>query len=211
MSLPHARRTRYRLLAWVVPLCFLAVVTRLVWLHWVDAPRLRAEALQARRVLQEKPCRRGDIRDAQDNLLAVSEDVWDIGVDPDVLTKADRERAADLGVQIVDVEEHCRGQGGLAGLQRQQPGRAGAGQGQQPAQHAASPRKKALHGAVDAGASCVRQPMAQQRASRSVQSVQAELQALLGSPPAPREATHRRWTPTPISAWISPRREPPPC
>ena len=43
-------------------------------------------ALQARRVLQEKPCRRGDIRDAQDNLLAVSEDVWDIGVDPDVLT-----------------------------------------------------------------------------------------------------------------------------
>ena len=100
MSLPHARRTRYRLLAWVVPSCFLAVVTRLVWLHWVDAPRLRAEALQARRVLQEKPCRRGDIRDAQDNLLAVSEDVWDIGVDPDVLTKADRERAAEVAVAL---------------------------------------------------------------------------------------------------------------
>ena len=100
MSLPHARRTRYRLLAWVVPLCFLAVVTRLVWLHWVDAPRLRAEALQARRVLQEKPCRRGEIRDAQDNLLAVSEDVWDIGVDPDVLTKADRERAAEVAVVL---------------------------------------------------------------------------------------------------------------
>ena len=100
MSLPHARRTRYRLLAWVVPSCFLAVVLRLVWLHWVDAPRLRAEALQARRVLQEKPCRRGDIRDAQDNLLALSEDVWDIGVDPDVLTKADRERAAEVAVAL---------------------------------------------------------------------------------------------------------------
>jgi hypothetical protein len=87
MSLPHARRTRYRLLAWAVSLCFLAVITRLVWLHWVDAPRLRAEALQARRVLQEIPCRRGEIRDAQDNLLAISEDVWDIGVDPDSLVK----------------------------------------------------------------------------------------------------------------------------
>ena len=96
MSLPHARRTRYRLLAWAVSLCFLAVMTRLVWLHWVDAPRLRAEALQARRVLQEKPCRRGEIRDAQDNLLAVSEDVWDIGVDPDTLLKGERERALEV-------------------------------------------------------------------------------------------------------------------
>ncbi len=96
MSLPHARRTRYRLLAWAVSLCFLAVITRLVWLHWVDAPRLRAEALQARRVLQEKPCRRGEIRDAQDNLLAVSEDVWDIGVDPDTLLKGERERALEV-------------------------------------------------------------------------------------------------------------------
>lgn len=96
MSLPHARRTRYRLLAWAVSLCFLAVITRLVWLHWVDAPRLRAEALQARRVLQEIPCRRGEIRDAQDNLLAVSEDVWDIGVDPDSLVKGERERALEV-------------------------------------------------------------------------------------------------------------------
>jgi cell division protein FtsI (penicillin-binding protein 3)/stage V sporulation protein D (sporulation-specific penicillin-binding protein) len=98
MSLPHARRTRYRLLAWVVSLCFLAVISRLVWLHWVDAPRLRAEAFQARRVLQEKPCRRGEIRDAQDNLLAVSEDVWDIGVDPDALIKGERERAPEVAL-----------------------------------------------------------------------------------------------------------------
>ena len=100
MSLPQARRTRYRLLAWVVSCCFLAVVTRLVWLHWVDAPRLRAEALQARRVLQEKPCRRGDIRDAQDNLLAVSEDVWDIGVDPEALAPADRGRYAEVAAVL---------------------------------------------------------------------------------------------------------------
>lgn len=100
MSLPHARRMRYRSLAWVVSLCFLAVVARLVWLHWVDAPRLRAEALQARLVLQEKPCRRGEIRDAQDNLLAVSEDVWDIGVDPEALLPAERDRYPEVATVL---------------------------------------------------------------------------------------------------------------
>ena len=96
MTLPQARRMRFRSLAWVVSLCFLAVVTRLVWLHWVDAPLLLAKALQARRVLQSTPCRRGEIRDAQDNLLAVSEDVWDIGVDPESLQPSDRLRCAEV-------------------------------------------------------------------------------------------------------------------
>lgn len=100
MSLPQARRTRFRSLAWIVTGCFLVVVTRLVWLHWVDAPRLRAEAFQARRVLVEKPFRRGEIRDAQDNLLAVSEDVWDIGVDPSFLSPTDRPRHAELAAVL---------------------------------------------------------------------------------------------------------------
>jgi cell division protein FtsI/penicillin-binding protein 2 len=91
---------RYRSLAWVVSACFLAVLTRLVWLHWVDAPELRAEAMQARRVRQELPCRRGEIRDAQDNLLAVSEDVWDIGVDPVSLDKKDLARTAEVAVAL---------------------------------------------------------------------------------------------------------------
>ena len=96
MTLPHARRPRFRSLAWVVSACFLLVVGRLVWLHWIDAPSLRAEALQRRYVFQEKACRRGEIRDAQDNLLAVSEDVWDIGVDPEALQKDDHKRAAEV-------------------------------------------------------------------------------------------------------------------
>lgn len=96
MTLPHARRPRFRSLAWVVSACFLAVAFRLVWLHWIDAPRLRAEAVQRRYVFQEKACRRGEIRDAQDNLLAVSEDVWDIGLDPEALVPGDRTRAAEI-------------------------------------------------------------------------------------------------------------------
>ena len=100
MTLPHASRMRYRSLAWVVSACFLAVFARLVWLHWVDAPELRAEAMQARRVRQELPCRRGEIRDAQDNLLAVSEDVWDIGVDPVALDKKDAPRAGEVALAL---------------------------------------------------------------------------------------------------------------
>jgi len=96
MTLPHARRLRFRSLAWVVSACFLIVVGRLVWLHWIDAPSLRAEALQRRYVFQEKVCRRGEIRDSQDNLLAVSEDVWDIGVDPESLLKDDHKRAVEV-------------------------------------------------------------------------------------------------------------------
>ena len=96
MTLPHARRLRFRSLAWVVSACFLVVVGRLVWLHWIDAPSLRAEALQRRYVFQEKVCRRGEIRDSQDNLLAVSEDVWDIGVDPESLHKDDHKRAVEV-------------------------------------------------------------------------------------------------------------------
>ncbi len=96
MTLPHARRLRFRSLAWVVSACFLVVIGRLVWLHWIDAPSLRAEALQRRYVFQEKVCRRGEIRDSQDNLLAVSEDVWDIGVDPESLHKDDHKREVEV-------------------------------------------------------------------------------------------------------------------
>jgi len=109
MTLPHARRIRFRSLAWVVSACFLAVLVRLVQLHWVDAPELRAEAYQARRHVETRPCRRGEIRDVQDNLLAVSEDVWDIGVDPESLRPGEESRipevAAALGLPPAKVRE----------------------------------------------------------------------------------------------------------
>ena len=100
MTLPQARQKRFLLLAWLVSLCFVAVIARLVWLHWIEAPELRAEALQARNVFEEKDCRRGEIRDSQNNILAVSEDVWDIGVDPQSLKKEEFIRAGEVATAL---------------------------------------------------------------------------------------------------------------
>ncbi|MGA0134348.1 MAG: peptidoglycan D,D-transpeptidase FtsI family protein [Opitutales bacterium] len=100
MTLPHARRIRFRSLAWVVSACFLAVLVRLVQLHWVEAPELRAEAYQARRLVETRLCRRGEIRDVQDNLLAVSEDVWDIGVDPQSLQPGEEARIPEVAAAL---------------------------------------------------------------------------------------------------------------
>ncbi|MEI6283814.1 MAG: peptidoglycan glycosyltransferase, partial [Opitutae bacterium] len=107
MTLLHARQKRFTSLAWIVSLCFVAVIVRLFWLHWVEAPELCAEAVQARSVFQELDCRRGEVRDSQNNLLAVSEDVWDIGVDPESIKKEELGRAVEvakiLGVSPTDV------------------------------------------------------------------------------------------------------------
>jgi len=107
MTLLHARQKRFRSLAWIVSLSFGAVILRLFWLHWVEAPELCAEAVQARSVFQELDCRRGEVRDSQNNLLAVSEDVWDIGVDPESLKKEEIGRATEvakiLGISATDV------------------------------------------------------------------------------------------------------------
>jgi cell division protein FtsI/penicillin-binding protein 2 len=109
MTLLHARQKRFRSLAWIVSICFVAVIVRLFWLHWVEAPELCAEAVQARSVFEELDCRRGEIRDAQNNLLAVSEDVWDIGVDPESLKKEEVSRAIEiagiLGVSSAEVSK----------------------------------------------------------------------------------------------------------
>ncbi len=100
MTLPQARQKRFLLLAWLVSFCFVAVIARLVWLHWIEAPELCAEALQARNVFEEKDCRRGEIRDSQNNILAVSEDVWDIGVDPQSLKKEEFNRVGEVALAL---------------------------------------------------------------------------------------------------------------
>jgi cell division protein FtsI/penicillin-binding protein 2 len=55
-----------------------------------------ARAIEARREVTERPSRRGEIRDRQGNLLAASDTVWDVGLDPHCLLPEDRARAAEV-------------------------------------------------------------------------------------------------------------------
>lgn len=96
MSLPHARRFPFRALVCLVSVGFAVLFWKLIQLHAIDGPRLRARALEARREVTEKPSRRGEIRDRQGNLLAASDTVWDVGLDPQCLLPEDRTRAGDI-------------------------------------------------------------------------------------------------------------------
>ena len=96
MSLPHARRFPFRALVCLVLVGFAALLWKLIQLHAIDGPRLRARAIEARREVTERPSRRGEIRDRQGNLLAASDTVWDVGLDPHCLLPEDRARAAEV-------------------------------------------------------------------------------------------------------------------
>ena len=96
MSLPHARRLPFRALVCLVSVGFAALLWKLVMLHAIDGPRLRARALEARREVTERPSRRGEIRDRQGNLLAASDTVWDVGLDPQCLAPEERARAPEV-------------------------------------------------------------------------------------------------------------------
>jgi cell division protein FtsI/penicillin-binding protein 2 len=100
MSLPHARRPRLRILVWLVTAGFALLLAKLVQLHAIDGPRLRAKALEARSERTERSSRRGEIRDRQGNLLATNDTVWDIGVDPHVLGPEDRVRAPEVAARL---------------------------------------------------------------------------------------------------------------
>jgi len=96
MSLPHARRLPFRALVCLVSVGFGVLLWKLVQLHAIDGPRLRARALETRREVTERPSRRGEIRDRQGNLLAASDTVWDVGLDPQCLLPEDRARVAEV-------------------------------------------------------------------------------------------------------------------
>lgn len=100
MSLPHARRPRLRILVWLVSAGFAVLLAKLVQLHALDGPRLRAKAIEARSERAERPSRRGEIRDRQGNLLAATDTVWDIGVDPHSLVPEDRARAPEVAARL---------------------------------------------------------------------------------------------------------------
>ena len=107
MSLAQARRPRFGFLAWAVAAGFLVLLGKLVQLHVVEGPRLRAKAMENRGEWTRHASRRGEILDRQGNLLAASDRVWDIGLDPQVLAPEERSRAPEiaraLGIPVSQV------------------------------------------------------------------------------------------------------------
>ncbi len=92
----HVSSARFVLLIIGVVICFAGVLGKLWWLHVKDAPKLRDEATQQRRVFNEYPASRGQILDARGALLATTREVWDVGVDAHELSEADCLRADEI-------------------------------------------------------------------------------------------------------------------
>lgn len=78
----HLLRKRIALVFWVLVLCYLALVARLLWLQAHEGPKLRAEAAALRQ--QKIPLRahRGSIVDRDGRPLAASLYVGTVGFDP---------------------------------------------------------------------------------------------------------------------------------
>lgn len=100
MSLAQARRPRFGFLAWLIAAGFIILLAKLIQLHVIDGPRLRAKAMENRGERSEHPSRRGEIRDRQGNLLAATDTVWDIGLDPQVLLPEDHKRIPEISAAL---------------------------------------------------------------------------------------------------------------
>lgn len=92
MSKGFAARSRQILLASFVLASFAALGARLVHLHVLDREELLGFVSRARSRTDEIPARRGDIRDARDNLLATSRSLLIVGVDPKETREEDRKK-----------------------------------------------------------------------------------------------------------------------
>ena len=85
MSRGFASNYRIVFLATGIFLCFGGVAARLVDLHVWQRDELLKYVEQARRSFVVENARRGNIRDANDGILATSRTLIDIGLDPHML------------------------------------------------------------------------------------------------------------------------------
>ncbi|HEY4989087.1 MAG TPA: penicillin-binding protein 2 [Opitutaceae bacterium] len=111
MSKGFTTSYRIALLASLVLAMFGALEARLVWLHVIDRDDLLRSVDTARRELIADYARRGDIVDAHGALLATSQSVIVLGVDPQFIRNEDLAKlpqlAALIGVPLTDLEKTC--------------------------------------------------------------------------------------------------------
>jgi cell division protein FtsI (penicillin-binding protein 3) len=108
MSLGFASTYRLILVCLGALTAFGAVGARLVWLQALEADRYQEIVERARRQINIQAARRGDIRDANGNLLATSRSFIEVGVDPLAVRPQDRAKFPELArllyVPLAEIE-----------------------------------------------------------------------------------------------------------
>lgn len=102
MNRAYVSGIRFACLTFVISTCFVALLGRLIHLHLVEGEKLARIVENNRERFEEIHARRGNIVDRRGNLMATTQAVYDIGVDPESVTEEDEaltpELAAILGV-----------------------------------------------------------------------------------------------------------------
>jgi len=109
MNRAYVSGFRFACLTIAIFVCFAVLLGRLIHLHLVDGEKLAHIVEQNRERFHEIQARRGNVVDRQGNLLASTQAVYEIGVDPQVVEEGDWEKvpalAAILGADPDEVWE----------------------------------------------------------------------------------------------------------
>ncbi|MEO0794854.1 MAG: penicillin-binding protein 2 [Verrucomicrobiota bacterium] len=100
MNRAYVSGLRFSLLIIAIFVCFSVLLGRLIQLHLVDGEKLANIVQENRERFQEIQARRGNIVDRQGNLLASTQAVYEIGVDPQVVVEDDMEKVPELAALL---------------------------------------------------------------------------------------------------------------
>ncbi|MGE9295326.1 MAG: peptidoglycan D,D-transpeptidase FtsI family protein [Puniceicoccales bacterium] len=100
MNRAYVSGFRFACLTIAIFACFTVLLGRLIHLHLVDGEKLAQIVEQNRERFQEIEARRGNIVDRQGNLLASTQAVYEIGVDPQVVKEEDMELVPELAALL---------------------------------------------------------------------------------------------------------------
>jgi len=92
--------TRFACLVFVIAACFVALLGRLVHLHLVEGEKLARIVEENRERFEEINAQRGNIVDRRGVLMATTQAVYDIGVDPESVTDEDKTLVNELAAVL---------------------------------------------------------------------------------------------------------------
>ncbi|WP_309383553.1 peptidoglycan D,D-transpeptidase FtsI family protein [Cerasicoccus frondis] len=100
MNRAYVSGIRFTFLTVVIFTCFIVLTGRLIHLHLVEGEKLARIVEQNRERFQEIKARRGNIVDRRGNLMASTQAVYEIGVDPQAITAEEYARAPEVAALL---------------------------------------------------------------------------------------------------------------